>query len=362
MSKRRDNSKTNMITRKALALVGALVLASSSLAGCAAPERKIVFTTGFSDDEVFRIEDSVCSIQEAFVYLVNTQVGYENSFGSDIWKKETDSGSVEDRLKESVLAKLAQIKAMNLLAKDNGIELDEEEESKALAAAEEYYSSLSPADIEAMKGVTMDDILQIMREQAIADKLYEYIIRDINPEISDDEARTITVEQILIRTYELDGEGEKIPLSESDKKNAYLKIREAAAALRDGETSFEEVSATYNEADDSVLSFGKGEMESIYEETAFNLGTEEVSDIIETSEGYCLIKCISTFNREETEANKVKIVAKRKREVFGQQYDAFVATLTKELNEPLWNSVKLVSDENVTTSDFLTVYKKYFNS
>jgi foldase protein PrsA len=361
MKNRRRINKLNTIAKKSFALLGAVVLTASFLTGCGMTDRKIVFTTGFSDDEVFRIEDSVCSIQEAMVYLVNTQVGYENTFGSEIWKSETDSGTVEDRLKESVLAKLAQIKAMNLLAKENEITLDESEESKALAAAEEYFSSLSDSEITAMKGVTQDDILQIMREQAIADKLYDYIIRDINPEISDDEARTITVEQLVIMTYEIDAAGEKVPLSETEKKQAYLKAKEAAAVLRSGESSFEEVSATYNEADESVLSFGKGEMEEVYEVAAFNLGTEEVSDIIETSEGYVIIKCISTFNREETEANKVKIVAKRKREVFGQQYDAFVGTLTKELNEPLWNSVELVSDADVRTSDFLDIYKKHFD-
>lgn len=39
------------------------------------------------------------------------------------------------------------------------------------------------------------------REYALADKVYTFIIKDINPEVSDDEARTITVRQILIMTY-----------------------------------------------------------------------------------------------------------------------------------------------------------------
>ena len=38
-------------------------------------------------------------------------------------------------------------------------------------------------------------------------------IRDINPEISDDEARTIMVEQILIKTYALDGNGKRVDLA-----------------------------------------------------------------------------------------------------------------------------------------------------
>ena len=102
--------------------------------------------------------------------------------------------------------------------------------------------------------------------------------------------------------------------------------------------------AEYNEADESTISFGKGDMEDEYDKAAFNLGTEKVSGIVETSDGYVIIKCISTFNREETEANKVKIVEERKREVFGAQYDAFVSTLTKELNEKLWNSITLMDN------------------
>ena len=262
-------------------------------------------------------------------------------------------------LKESTLAKVAQIKAMNLLAAENEIELDDGEKELALAAAEEYYDSLSQADIDAMNGVTLDDITDIYMEQALADKLYDYIIRDINPEISDDEARTITVEQILIKTYTLDESGAKVPLPEKDKVKAYSTAREILKKIMN-EASFEELMAEYNEADEGTISFGKGEMEEVYEDAAFNLGTEEVSSIVETSEGYVIIKCISTFNREETESNKVKIVDQRKREVFGDQYDAFVATLTKEMNDRLWDSVKLIDNEDVTSSDLNEVYDKYF--
>ncbi len=333
------------------------------LSGCSVslPFNKVVLTTGFEKDEVFRIEESTCSLTEAMVYLVGTQSGYEQTFGKDIWKAETDSGTVEERLKESVLAKIAQIKVMNLLAQENGITLDENEEQLVEAAAGEYFSQLTDADIAAMNGVTQEDLEGIIREQCIADKLYDYIIRDINPEISDDEARTITVEQILIKTYSLDGEGNRVPFSESEKDAAYRRCREVFKSLLNG-TSFEELMAQYNEADEGTISFGKGEKDSVFETAAFNLGTEETSEIIETEDGYAILKCISTFNREETEANKVKIVAQRKREVFGAQYDAFVATLTKQLNQKLWDSVELVDDENVTTTGFMEVYEKYFHS
>ena len=52
---------------------------------------------------------------------------------------------------------------------------------------------------------------------------------------------------------------------------------------------------------------------------------------------------------------------KRKDEVFGQEYDSFVNSLAKNLNEPLWDSVNMIHDDAVTTSSFFEVYKKYFS-
>ena len=352
-----------MIMRFKKLVAGAMVIASATvfITGCSLqPQvKKIVFTTGFEEDQVFRIEDSICTKTEALVYLVNTQKGYENTFGSAIWEANTNSGTIRDRLKESVLAKVAQIKAMNLLAEETGIELDDQQKARVKQAADEYYSSLSPTDISAMNDVTVQEIADIYTQQAVADKLYEYIIRDINPEISDDEARTITVEQILLKTYELDASGKKQYFGESERLEVRRKAEAILYALGEG-TGFEELMAQYNEADEGTISFGKGKMEQVYEDAAFNLGTEEVSSIVDTSEGYVIIKCISTFNREETEANKVKIVAQRKREVFGKQYDEFVSTRTKELNQKLWDSIDLVHDENVTTATLMEVYQKYF--
>ncbi|MBR1669825.1 MAG: peptidylprolyl isomerase [Butyrivibrio sp.] len=339
------------------------ILAQVLITGCSADTlgRKVVFTTGFSDNEVFRIEDVSCSLTETMVYLVNMQNGYEATFGSEIWRQQTDSGTVEDRLKESVLAKVAQIKVMNLLASENGIELDESELEKAKSAAEEYYETLSDSDKEAMNNVTVSDLAQIMAEQALANKLYDYIIRDINPEISDDEARTITVEQIFVKTYNLDQSGNKVPFEEKDKARAHDRIREAFIKLMNG-GDFDEVLEQYNEADEGTISFGKGEMDSAYETAAFNLGTDEVSGIVETRDGYVIIKCISTFNREETETNKVKIMEQRKREVFGKEYDAFVETLTKELNSKLWDRVSLMTDSDATSSNLMDIYHKYFDN
>lgn len=131
--------------------------------------------------------------------------------------------------------------------------------------------------------------------------------------------------------------------------------------LKKEEADFEDMILKYSDSEEGTCSFGKGEKDQAFEDAAFNLETDEISDIVETPDGYYLIKCISTFNRTETDANKVKIVEKRREEVFGQEYEAFVATLTRNLNEDLWQSVTFKGTENITTSDFFDVFGEYFD-
>jgi foldase protein PrsA len=247
---------------------------------------------------------------------------------------------------------------MNLLAKSHGITLSDEELKLVDTAAAEYYTSLNETEIKDMN-ITQDVIVNLYSEYALADKVYNDIIKDINPEISDDEARTITVEQILFKTYSMDSDGNKVACTDAYKAQQYQKAQEVLTQLSAG-INFEDLMTTYSEDNTGTYSFGKGEMEDTFEAAAFQLGNDEVSGIIENDEGYHIIKCISTFNREETDANKIKIVEQRKNEVFGEEYDTFVSTLKKNINQKLWDSVTFIHDEEVTTKTFFDVYDRYF--
>ena len=309
---------------------GVLLLAFGlllSLTGCAGGETmEIVLTTGFHRNEVFRLADRSCSLAELMVYLTTEQNLYESVYGSDIRR---------------------------------GVTLQAQEEKLVQEAAAAYLESLSDTEKEAM-GVTQELAEGMYRDYALADKVYREIIGDINPEISDDEARTITVQHILIRTVTHNADGTTTPFSEEEKGRCYeeaLRVREEAVS---GE-AFESLIEKYSDASESTLSFGKGEQEAAFEEAAFNLGTDEISGVVETSEGYEIIKCISTFNREETDRNKEKIAEQRRDEVFGQEYDAFVDSLPRNLNEPLWESVSMIRDEEVNTDSFFRIYQEHFH-
>lgn len=327
------------------------------ITGCSEKKTKIVLHTGFAKDEVFRVEEMSCSLSEMMVYLTTTQSRYEKVYGERIWETNLEGLTLEENMKDMVLAQLSQVKAMNLLAIQEQVELNEEEKSKVKEAANEFYETLSKEERKVLDA-DKDLIERLYREYAIANKVYYHIIKDVNSEVSDDEARTITVDHILIKTYSLDENNQKIEYDEAQKREAFAKAQEVLQKAKEG-ISFDSLIATYNEDTQSQYSFGKGELNLGYETAAFNLGKGEISDIVETEYGYHIIKCITTFNKEETDANKIVIVEKRRKDAFEERYSQFAEGLTKAVNEDLWEKISLEEDIEIDTSEFFDIYQKY---
>lgn len=344
---------------------------------------KFVLTTGFAKDEVFQIEQSICKKPEMMLYLVTLQNQYEKVYGSEIWDVEIEGGyseekktgtsaedskegtssvdsqtgrSLEDNVKDNALARLAQIKTMNLMAASYGTTLTQEEAELVGEAAKEFYDSLNEKEKSILE-VEYDTVFNAYTEYALAQKLYGYIIKDINPEVSDDEARTIKVQYILIKTYAKDGTGKKILYTENSRRKAKEKAEEAYALAMEG-TDFDELIRTYGDNEIGTISFGKGEVDPVMEEIAFNLSNGQISEVIETEDGYVILKCTSTFDKAETDLNKIKIVDEKRKEVFGEQYNKFVDSLTRHLNKELWDEIGFIHDDNVTTSNFFDVIER----
>ena len=181
----------------------------------------------------------------------------------------------------------------------------------------------------------------------------------IQPEISDDEARAVSVKSILIKTYSMTNTGTRIEFTRQQKDEAYGRAQDALAKIRAG-SDFDVVAADYNEDSESSYSFARGVMPQAFEDAAFNLDNGEVSEIIETEYGYHILMCTSSFDRDETDANKAGIVKKRQQEEFNRIYDEYVQGLTTNLNAELWESVEYKKSPSVNTTSFFEVYDSYF--
>jgi len=126
----------------------------------------VVLTTGLAGDEIFRIENKSCRLPEIMVYLTTTQNQYEDIYGTQIWKKTLRGTTLEQNVKDTVLAELAEIKVMNLLAEKYAVSLTEREKALAQQAGADYFSSLNEAEIDAM-GVDEKEIETLLRGEAV---------------------------------------------------------------------------------------------------------------------------------------------------------------------------------------------------
>lgn len=320
---------------------------------------KVIFTTAFGEDELFRIGDISCTMPEYMLYLTNMQNDYEDAFGTQIWDLTYENTTLQENVKDIALAQIAQMKSVYLLALEKEVTLQQSEEEMLAKAAQEYYSSLSQGEIEAM-GISQETVLQLYTEYALSQKVYELIVSEVNPEISDDEARTVTIEQIVIKNRTTDYEGSVIEYSEAMKADNLETMQEIREMAVSGEYDFTELAGKYSESETIRSFIKKGDTSKVIEEVVFGLQTGEISQVIESEYGYHIIKCINTFDKEETDANKLVIIEERKKEAFGQEYDAFVAKLARKLNDKLWKSVELIHSEDVQTSSFFEIYNKYF--
>ena len=80
---------------KKLAAVCAILSVVTLVACNGRDGTRVVFTTGFGKDEVFRIEDESCRKDEIMVYLTTIQNQYESVYGEEIWNTALDGVTLE---------------------------------------------------------------------------------------------------------------------------------------------------------------------------------------------------------------------------------------------------------------------------
>lgn len=338
--------KIRSMKKKFISIILILLLILSAGCGNKNSESQIVLTTGFENGELFFIGDSKCYLPEALIYIRSLENSYESLYGEDLLDRKTGDMLVSDRLSDIALSRLAEVKALGLLASERGVSLTEDENEKCSQAAAGCLKSLSDNNISDID-VSLELLVSMYRDYALADKVYSDITGDIDPEISDDEARIVTIQRILINK---DSESEAMETANS----VYAKLNEG--------TSFESLADDYNAGAETKFSFGKDtdEFSPEFVNACFELSTGDVSSPLVTKEGVSIVKCLSSYDMEETDANKIRMVEKKKSEAFDEIYSAFVKDLHTGFNNELWSEQKPVSSQPVIKDNFFSVYNDIF--
>lgn len=308
------------------------------LTGCSIGGREIVLDINNSNGHtVLSVNEMKCNVKEAMIYLCNYRNLYGNEYGVDLFGTD-ESSDVEQYIKDVSIDEITRIYCMVSIAQEKEISLTDNELNAVEDAAQEYYESLSDDEIDFM-GVGKSDIKSAYENYALAQKLYNSLIKDVDTEVSDDDARVMHILKIFVASKEsADAVSQKIAAGED----------------------FSTIASSMSEDTETDLYVAKGTLAEKVEDVAFDLSDGQVSEMIQTDDGYYFIKCISKMDQEKTDQNKVTILQKREQEQFNEDYEGFVNDAQFELNSDLVKKISLKDADKITTDSFFSVYNKYF--
>lgn len=312
--------------------------------------RKIVLTTGFQDEELFRIDSDSCFAYEAIIYIANINNQYKKLYGNEFLTASVNGIYPSNDINNQVLAKITKVKVMDEMAGNYLVGLDDSDHEIIAEAAAEYYNGLTAADRQALGITNIDAIIKMYEEYRLAEKVYEYIVKDTNPEISDDEARTMIVKQIYFNSN---------GLSDLEKSQLLNRANEVKKKAMDGE-DFDSLAAANSDNEQVNYSYTKLSIDQKLKDKAFELSKDEISDVMEGEAGYYIILCVDPFDRAATDTTKEAIIKDKKLEVFESSYNRFAKDRRCYFNDEVWKEITSKDYSDIETAGFFDIYYNYF--
>lgn len=275
------------------------------------------------------------------VIAITERNKYEQVFTDKIWDAVMENGDTfEDYLLDQVRVFLENMKTMTLLAKDKGIVLSSGEQDRVKRLAKNYYSELTREEIEYL-GISEEDVLILYQDYYTANKVVEELTKGMDLEVSDSEAKVISIKQIKTEDRE-------------KAETAYRKLQEG--------NEFSNVSREVTGVSPEERQIARGEESKVFESEAFALATGEVSSVVESEGFFYIIQCINDYDMEATKERKVQIYKERKNWAFQQIYGQFEMENRISISDEAWSEISFQEGDEVVTANFFSLYQEEFES
>ena len=289
------------------------------------------------------IGDDHVYYNEVMVYLKSVQEKYETEYGKDIWTADIfgDGKDFGTHIKEEVQKQITELKIIGEKAGELEITLTEDEQAEADAYALKHFEGLSDADIDKYL-ITKDLLKKVYSDNMLAEKMFETLTINVDTNVSDLEAKQITVQQILIYGTDFDAKGNKVPFSAEEKENALSKANSLLEQAKET-TDFYALAEANSEAETIEYTFGRGEgpkeYSKAFEQAAFTLKTGEVSQLISTDYGWHILYCVTDFNKDATTQVKENIIEDRRTKMFSELYTEWSSDYDVVVNSEAWDRI-----------------------
>ena len=297
----------NRIMKYAAAALAAAT-AVSTLGGCEQLEQKTP-----EDTVAVTFGDTNIMLDEVTYMIRSMEYTYESYFGSNICNNDMGDGSgmtVGDYIKQMSLSQLRQTLVLNEYAKENGIELNDDQKKKVDDAISELQAQ--GEDYLTAVGATDELIEKSYTENAIANLVYMDLVADVDTTVGDDEFLRKKIAYVRLTPSEL---------------TETTAVDESTTEVQSGEESSEDVSledSSEVSLEDTSLENGSNTSEIASEsstEESTEISTEEASSESASTEAGSELESESGSEEDTSEAETLSEEEKERQDAMNDAAD-----------------------------------------
>lgn len=280
--------------------------------------------------------------EQAMIVIATERNRYRDIYTDQIWQVPVDEAGTtfQAYLLSEIRDFMAKMRTMNLLADEKDIRLSGQEREQLKQLAADYYDSLTPEDREYI-GAGEEDVYELYEQYHRANKLVDELTKDVNLEISDSEAKVITVQEIVVG-------------DEAEAAQIYAQVTEEGA-------DFLSRARSVSENPEIEKQVGRSERPKAYEDVVFSLNEGEISPVLSVDDAYYIVKCVNDYDEAATLERKQRLAIQRKSQAFRQIYDEFSQEYPVDIRGDIWSADTLAKGQDSTTTSFFTQYQETMN-
>lgn len=277
------------------------------------------------------------------------QAGYDSIFasyyGDDYWTNESyaqDGKNMQESVKADILETIETQCLLEAHMGDYGVEITDDEKAAMKTAAEKFMSDNKKSALKEV-GATEEYVERYLYLQTVQQKMMAAIKATADTEVSDEEAaqKTFSYVKISLTTYK-DDNGNDQTYTEDQvtvvKKDAYDAAEKAKTDFDAAAQEYGYDVQTYSYGSDEKSEADGGFCDAAIE-AANSMQPGEVSDLIEGTDCYYIIRLDSTFDADATEKKKESIVTDRQNEAYDNAVEGFKKDVDIKVNDKEWEKV-----------------------
>ena len=354
----------NKLTRMAAILL-ALVMVIGVMSGCGNSGGKGEKTSN-GNKVLFSYDGTDVTLKKAWIYGKMTAAQYESYytsyFGENFWTMDMgtdDEGNAttfEDYVKEQVVTQIKQVIVLNNKAEEVECSLTDEDKEQCAEYAKAFAEDESGKAILAECGATEEDMQEIYEENALASKVQEYMIKDTDTNVSDDEARKTTISRVVFATTKTDDDGNTVDMTDDEKAQVLATAQAAQEELKAGKSIADIAEAQEYTNIDETFAAGESEEGEAFEKMLAGMKDGDITqEVQECDNGYVIAQLTAYTDADATAENKETIIAERQQEKFKEVYDEWTKDLEAEwsykedVDQELWAELVLRSEDSTAT-------------